>query len=312
MIRNHPFLLLILVVILLLFLWARRRQRLGRPFQLRRRLPRLTVDVRGRPRTAHVQGPPGNRRGAPLLIALHGGLGRVERFMQGTGLPKRARDHGYAIAFPVAPDGWVDGRPEKGTGTEDLDFIAALIEAMVTKHGIDRRQVYALGVSNGGMFVQRLATERPDLLAGAASIVASTPAAIAREVASGPPMPFALICDRNDDIMPYEGGEIRRGATIGHGGEVIPVEDARAVWVERNGAGGPAQTRTITGPEGFRAELTDHVPMGHGVPVRFVAVSGSGHGWPRWPGYRGATAFDAGEIVLEFFDAVRRHITPRG
>lgn len=311
MIGNHPILLFLLIVVLLVFLWVRRRQRLGRPLRFRRRLPAITVPVGGRPRTAYVQLPPGHQNGAPLLIGLHGGLGRVDRFINGTGLGKRAGERGYVVAFPVAPNGWVDGRPEKGDSPEDLDFMVALVETLAQRYGIDRRQVFAIGASNGGMFAQRLATARPGLLAGAASIVASTPAGIAGAVAAGPAVPFVLMCDRNDDIMPWAGGEIRRGQNIGYGGQVIPVEDAFAIWKERNHADQPAQTRRIAGPDDFFAEVADYLPERTGAPLRFVAITGSGHGWPRWPAYRGAASFDAGEIALEFFDAIRQHFLSR-
>ncbi|MCS0494095.1 hypothetical protein NVS89_03225 [Ancylobacter sp. MQZ15Z-1] len=298
--RGHV--ILVLLLILVLFLWLRRRQRLGRPILLPRfgRRPHtLAVLVGGTRRVAQIYRPRASA-GAPLLLCFHGGLGRIDRFARGSGLVDRGLERGCVVAFPSAPTGWVDGRPELGESAEDLDFVEALVDRLAAEMHIDRARVFAIGVSNGGMFVERLAAERPHLLAGAAAVIASVPVRMARPVADGPPLPFVLVCDRNDQIMPWHGGQILRGQNRGHGGEVIPVEDALALWVERNRAVPAGAPLRIPGPDGHFAEMVDFSPGPGGAPLRFVAVSGEGHRWPRWPSGRGARGFDAGEVALDF------------
>lgn len=311
MIRNHlPWLLLLF---LLLVVWLRIRARTGRRFRLPRfgRRPSTTIQfsVGGSSRIAEVLLPINSKAGAPLLLCFHGGLGRLQRFVRSSGLAPSGIARGYVVAFPAAPGGWVDGRPEKGDSTEDLEFVDALVEQLVTQHGVGRAQIFAVGVSNGGMFAQRLATERPHLLAGAASIVASTPAAIARQVGDGPPVPFALLCDTNDQIMPWRGGAILSSRTLGVGGQVISAEQARDLWVHRNFASDNPAKAHIPGPSGFSADIYDYPAGVDGAPVRFVAINGNGHGWPRWSGGAAAKPFDAGDVVLDFFDKVASRVT---
>ncbi|QIB35167.1 alpha/beta hydrolase family esterase [Ancylobacter pratisalsi] len=296
-------LVLILILILLVFFWLRRRARLGRPVfmpRLGRRPRRVTVAVQGARREAEVYAS-GATAGAPLLLCFHGGLGQIERFARGSGLSSRGPARGYVVAFPSAPTGWVDGRPELGESTQDLDFVEVLIEKLAVDLRIDTSRVFAIGVSNGGMFVERLAAERPALLAGGAAIIASVPARMARSVAEAPPLPFALICDRNDQIMPWHGGQIMRGQNRGYGGEVIPVEDVLELWVHRNRAVATGAPVRVAGPEGHFVDIQDFSAQPGGAPLRFAAVTGEGHRWPRWPAYRGTTGFDAGEVALDFF-----------
>jgi polyhydroxybutyrate depolymerase len=245
--------------------------------------------------------PPKNAEALPLLLCFHGGLGNPERFAETSDFAARALAFGFLAVFPGAPDGWVDGRPERGTSTEDLDFAVALVEQLAAKNVIDPVRVYGVGSSNGGFFVQHLATERPGLLAGGASVLASLPTAVAESTANGPPMPFVLACDSGDSIMPFAGGEIVSGPGLGVGGWVIPTPSARSIWVARNGAGTASAPKRVEGPIGFWADVYDHPAGLEGAPVRFVEIQGLGHHWPRWPGIGGAPSVNVADIVLEFF-----------
>ncbi|WP_051660804.1 hypothetical protein [Bosea sp. 117] len=316
---------LLLLLAVLIVLWVRRRRRLGkaRPlFGPWRRLVPVTLDIGGVPRTALMGQRPAGSGPMPALLCFHGGLGDPAGFADRSGLAATALKHGFLPVFPAAPEGWRDGRPGRTDATRDIAFVAALIDRLAGDGLIDRRQVYAIGLSNGGMFVQRLAAERPDLLAGAAAVLASIPLAILDAVAAGPPLPFVLVCDHDDRIMPWHGGEVARGGGMGIGGRVAAVDDALAVWVERNRAEPVGEPRRIPGPSGWHADIHDYAPQAFssevgtgsreenatkqeagagGAPLRFVAMTGPGHRWPRWPAGRGAQAFDAGEAALEVF-----------
>lgn len=295
----------ILVVVLLLFLWIRRRNQLGKPIPGfgGRQLARLPIDVEGTQRWALVQRAHSKQGALPLLLCFHGGSGSDPRnFARMSALATTAQEAGFLAAFPAAEEGWSDGRPERGDNPLDLVFVDRLVAFLAQQGYIDPTRVYAIGASSGGMFVQRLSAERPRLLKGAAAVIASVPIAMVETVADGPPLPFALIADRNDMIMPWDGGEIMRGPMYGVGGQVLSMEEALAVWRHRNQADYVADPVHIDGPEDYDAEITDFLPEGEdGAPLRFVALRGAGHRWPRWPAFRGATGFDAGRCALDFF-----------
>jgi polyhydroxybutyrate depolymerase len=311
---------LLVGLLLLAFLFGRRRARRIEP-AAEVPLPKLrplTVAVGDVERVAYMP-KPGNVGNLPLLLCFHGGLGRMDRFVRASDLAALAEARGFFPVFPAAPDGWVDGRPERGNSKQDIDFILTLVERLSSSRLIDLAHVYAVGVSNGGMFVQFLATELPGLLAGAASVQASLPAAVADSVAKGPPVPFVLMCDRNDTIMPWDGGEIASAPGLGVGGQVVPVEEARSIWVRRNRAGGAAPPARVSGPRGYVAAIYDHPAGANGAPVRFVEVQGAGHRWPRWVMRDGKVAFSAGDVVLDFFanlplrsDAKKGRMKPDG
>jgi polyhydroxybutyrate depolymerase len=260
----------------------------------------ITLTIKGSIRDAFFE-PPDAEEALPLLLCFHGGLGNAQHFAESSGLAVRARAWGYLAVFPDAEEGWVDGRPERGSGTEDIEFVVALVKELAGRHLIDPARVFAVGLSNGGMFVQHLATNRPGLLAGAASVLASVPIAVAEATSKGPPMPFVLACDRGDAVMPFDGGEILSTPGLGVGGQVVPVEEARSIWVARNGAGAARAPRRVTAAGGYSATIFDHPAGAAGAPMRFVEIYGMGHRWPRWPGAAGAPEVNAADFALEFF-----------
>lgn len=296
---------IILVIVLLLFLWIRRRNQLGKPIPGfgGRQLARLPLDIDGTLRWALVQRAHSKQGRLPLLLCFHGGSGSDPRqFARMSALAATAQAAGFLAAFPAAEEGWSDGRPERGDDPLDFVFVDRLVQYLAQQGHIDPNRVYAIGASSGGMFVQRLSAERPRLLKGGAAVLASVPIAMVETIADGPPLPFALISDRNDMIMPWDGGEILRGPMYGVGGQVLSMEEALAVWQHRNQADYAIAPVHIPGPEGFDAEILDFLPQeDDGAPLRFVAVSGGGHRWPRWPSFRGSTGFDAGRCALDFF-----------
>lgn len=62
------------------------------------------------------------------------------------------------------------GAPE---GSEDVDFVAALIEHLSAEHGVQTRQVVLTGYSNGASMAYRVHCERSELLGGLAIVAQS-------------------------------------------------------------------------------------------------------------------------------------------
>lgn len=113
------------------------------------------------PPTYHARG-----RCLPLLLYLHGadllgsgraGLARLRR----QGIPKvvdRRPDFPFVTVSPQTRSGWT---PSK---------LAALLDATVRRHSVDRRRIYATGFSLGGYGVSELAAAYPERFAAIAPI----------------------------------------------------------------------------------------------------------------------------------------------
>ena len=252
----------------------------------------------------------------PLLLAFHGGMGNGQRLARQTGWSEAAIRHGFAVAYPNALGRWHDGRSTTGMGREDIDFVEALIEHLLAGEDLDERRVYACGVSNGGMFVMRLACEIPWRFAGFATVLASMPVEMAGRAGSGPPVPMMMVNAIDDTIMPWNGGKIASGRGVGAGGKVIGVEETLALWRRRNRCGTPRISAVDAGrPYGdIAAELYDYPAGAGGAGLRLLKVHGGGHAWPRLaaPGglvsdFAAQTANGATDATDLIWDFLSRH-----
>jgi polyhydroxybutyrate depolymerase len=127
---------------------------------------RLTLDVGGKQRTYLLHAPPGYRgdRPLPLVIGLHfyPGTGAALRDM--TGLDAGADRHGFLVAYPDGTNGGFNALICCG-GEDDVAFLKALTEHLITTWRVDADRVYLTGISNGGDMSFRAAVEATGVFA---------------------------------------------------------------------------------------------------------------------------------------------------
>src|SRR5690349_15114837 len=112
------------------------------------------IVVSGVPRTYLLHADGAAKPGRPLVLVLHGWRGNaagIERRTRGTFDELADRD-GAVVVYPQAlgDPRWNDGAPiatGAGPAPDDLGFLAALIDALATELGVDRKRVYAVGFS---------------------------------------------------------------------------------------------------------------------------------------------------------------------
>jgi polyhydroxybutyrate depolymerase len=245
----------------------------------------------------------------PLVLAFHGGLGNGAMFAAQTGFNDVADQHAFAVAYPNSLGIWDDGRPTTHFRQRDLDFVDGLTEHLLRSPYIDPRRVYAVGASNGGMFVLRLASERCERFAAFATVLASMPSEMTQKSALAPPSPMLIINATRDIFMPYWGGEIRRGQRYGFGGTVIGVEEAVELWRRRNRCG-QAVISTLASEDAFggvSVEQYAYSPRPDGKELWFVKINKGGHNWLRASSLdhsakgQGRAGFDMSQTVWQFF-----------
>ena len=250
----------------------------------------------------HVGG--GARAGRPLVLVLHGMGGSSEAIERRTSrsFDRLADRDGAVIVYPDAlgaPSRWSDGWGEGGLAagvTDDVGFLAAIIERLVRDEGVDPKRVFSAGFSNGASMVYRLACDRPNLIAAIAPVSGGMALDIMRRCAAGRPIPLLAMHGTEDPMVPLD-RELRAGV---------------AAWVRRDGCN-DAPTSVTPLPDadpgdGTRTRIERYAPCAAGGEVSFYEIEGGGHAWPGGTppfGFRNRGRsprdFDAADAVWAFF-----------
>lgn len=158
---------------------------------------------------------------------------------------------------------------EQLSAVDDVGYISALIDYFVDTYGVNPDRVYATGMSNGGIFCERLAIELADKLAGVGSVTG--PLARSLEGATPvEPIKFVLVMSDADPVVSYEGSTV-----------LLSSDETVAFWLEHYGIEGDPEVTEL--PQTNEEDATKIVryayPKGDGEFV-FYLVEGGGHGWP--------------------------------
>lgn len=217
----------------------------------------------------HTEGE-GLVRGGPLILGMHGGGGGGRRFAERSGLIEAFAALGNDIVFPQANSHWSDGRTALEPGWEaDRAMFATLAEMA------GPRPIAAVGVSNGGMFAQRLACEADPRIAVVVAVAAALPADYARRAPVGPPVPVMLVQATEDRLVRWGGGEVPHVPGLSVAGELLGADDTAGFWLDRNRCtGAPRLRQGRIGP--YRVEIYAWIGQGD-ADVWRVVLRGAGH-----------------------------------
>ncbi len=275
----------------------------------RRSGPERRIEVGGVTRTYRVHAPPRGAAGLPVVLAFHGGFGTGAGMGSLTHLNATADRNGFVVVYP---DGlrrsWNDGRsntPAEHRHVDDVAFVSQLIDRLVRDDHVDARRVYATGISNGGMFTERLGCDLAGRLAGIAPVAGPLPSDLSCHPAR--PLPVLVIHGTADPLVPYDGGHVRGR---GGGGSVLSVSATADVWLRRDACTG---STTVTLPDrsddGTRVRLREGTGCTPHTGVAVYTIVGGGHTWPGGLQYlperlvgRTSRDLDAGQVMWDFFD----------
>src|SRR5690606_2445805 len=119
---------------------------------------------------------------APLVLALHGYGQNSRDFRAVTGLDAAADRHGFIVAYLQAAMGAWDIFGGLGNlGLDDVDYVRQVIDRVSRNHPIDEDRIVVVGLSNGGVFAQRLACVMSTRIAGFVSVAATMPHLLAEQ-----------------------------------------------------------------------------------------------------------------------------------
>lgn len=253
---------------------------------------------------------PANPKGAPLILALHGGGGDPDQFASASGLGRAATRAGYAVVFPAGTGrrgdrlltwngGYCCGSAAR-RGVDDLAFLTDVIRDAATRFGVDGTGVYLAGMSNGAIMAETFAARNPGLVRAVAGVAGTMDTQRTRVKGQ---VPALIIHGTADSMVPYEGGQGDTSITRTDFASVASVVQAfLAPWVSVTKA-----SRTIDRKDdGTSVTVTDYA-SGSAVVLRLITIKGGAH---HWPGGRKARLsegktqeIDANAEILRFFKA---------
>jgi poly(hydroxyalkanoate) depolymerase family esterase len=280
------------------------------------------------------------RHGWPLIVMLHGCHQSATQFAQGTRMNQLAEEKGYAVLYPQQLMSvqsqrcwrWYERSTQQGGG--ETIALAALIGSVCEHHPIDRRRIYACGMSAGAGMAAVLALNYPELIAavglhsGPVFGVGHTPIGALHVMRHGAAQSDAAIFDMFQRRAAMDPSGVPKTmlvmpALLIHGDDdqvVRPInqEQLARQWLQVNGLpDGPASrstTKRASRDGGRNAyEIHDYL-VARKVVVRVVRVTGLHHAWSGGDPtlrFNAEAGPDASRMMLEFFGKHRRSTTAR-
>lgn len=236
------------------------------------------INVDGKTREFAIEAPMGPRP-APAIVVFHDEAGNARKMERIASFQISAG--GWAEIYPEAAGGeWSDGQKDNNGepfgNSDDVAFLRAMVARLAGEGMIDPRRVFLAGASSGGSMVMRLICDAPDLVAGAAVVIAGQP--VEMGCSDGPPLPMLFIHSETDPFVPFDGGTVIR-SDGSQRGTVIPANETMARFARRNRCG-HYEEFDITDhfDDGTRVRL--RVWQGCAQPLRQYIINGAGHTWP--------------------------------
>ena len=246
----------------------------------------------------------------PMLLALHGGGGDAD-FQADDSKYKligKSEQAGFIVVFPNGysrmPSGilatWNAGAccgPAVKNSIDDVGFIRTVIARVEQQANVDRRRIFATGMSNGAMMSWRLACEAPEIRAIAA--VEGTD----NTGSCHPAHPVAAIefHSLDDDHVPLNGG---KGDLSIAQVDFVSVPATQAKWVKLDRA--DAQAKRVLTVAGAHCDL--HAAKTGGAPVELCLTDTGGHSWPgggtQQDRKQPSMAISANDLMWNFFSSL--------
>jgi polyhydroxybutyrate depolymerase len=245
-----------------------------------------TLDGNNRSYHIHIPGQLSDAQTVPLVLAFHGG-GTDGKDMEAiSGFNHLSDQDGVIVVYPDALiDNWNDGREssaidEQVQNIDDIGFIEQLIDEIVTAYPVDEARVYAVGISNGGIFSHYLASVTNSPVKAIATLAANLAEPLSAGFLPQSSLPVMMISGDADNFMPFDGGGV---GLFGGRGEVISAQVTAEKWAVNNGFSISDVTVTSL-PEQDLDDGTSVIlhTWGSGTQqvVEFYEIQGGGHHWP--------------------------------
>lgn len=249
----------------------------------------------------------------PVVVCFHGAVTSGPIIALYTGLDKKADEAGFIVAYPNGTGSnkllltWNSGGipsavPE--AQRDDVGFTRALLDDLERVLNVDKKRIFATGISNGGMMSHRLAVELSDRIAAVASVAGALALPNPKPKRR---VPILEIHGDEDRLVPWNG--LSLGQFMFRG-----VDKSIEFWVNHNHAAAKATVEKLPDQtdDGTTSTRYTHAAGEMGAEVVLVKIQGGGHTWPGSKidvQFLGRTPqdFTANDMIWEFF---QRHPLP--
>ena len=256
---------------------------------------RLTIKHSGRERSAvvHVPARAAEKSALPVVLNFHGGGGHGSNEQQYSLMDRLADGENFIAVYPNGTGRFGEKLLTWNAGSccayaalnniDDVGFVRALLAELSSQLPIDRRRIYATGMSNGGMMAHRLAAQAGDLIAAAAPVAGGMVLPRIETSKSSRPVPLMHFHSVDDPRALYGGG-LGPPFPLTKSQVFHPnIDQMIAQWVKRNGCGAEpvvAERRAERDARGHTATKYVYSNCRDGVEVVLWKLTGAGHVWP--------------------------------
>ncbi|MGA8848273.1 MAG: PHB depolymerase family esterase [Dehalococcoidia bacterium] len=269
----------------------------------------------GRERTYLLHVPDGlhENEPGPLVFAFHGGGGNGSGMASLTEFDKLADREEFIVVFPDGVgNSWNDGRQNLASeayllNVDDVGFVDAMIETISLEFPIDRKKIYATGISNGAIFSHFLAAQRASTFAAIAPVAGGLAIPFNEQFNPDDAVSVLMIQGTDDPLVPYNGGQIAGG----NRGTIISTDDTVELWVQNDGCNNIPLKEELPNSDLNDGCLVTQYTWSNGradSAVVLLKIEGGGHTWPSGAQYlpesiigRVCKDFEATEVIWSFF-----------
>ena len=245
-------------------------------------------------------------RPTPVVLALHAAAMNGAAMARFCGLNETADRAGFVVVYPNGTGStpfflYWDAGGVRGRPSDDVGYVAKLLDDLATVVHVDPRRVYATGMSNGAMMCYRLAAELSDRIAAIAPVAGTMAIETFRPRR---PVPVLHFHGTKDGLVLFGGPDERIPKNL----KFLSVDASIRAWAEADGC--PETPAVFEVPDlvedGTRVLRKSYGPGRGGSEVILYIIEGGGHTWPgrepRVP-YLGRSTKDiaANDLIWEFF-----------
>lgn len=251
---------------------------------------------------------------AALLLAFHGGGGDMDYMAKDEfyGLISKADAEGFIVIFPNGYSKFRSGKfatwnagaccaNARDNNIDDVGFVRKILKQVSSELVIDKRRVFATGMSNGGMMSYRLACEMPGTFSAIAAVAGTD-----NTLTCAPALPVSIlhIHAKNDDRVLFNGGAGDKFRDESKVTDFTSVPATIAKWIDLNKCSG--NSHPVLNKPGAYCEQYSHCKGG--TAVQLCVTETGGHSWPGGSKPRAdkppSQALSANDVMWDFFKSI--------